>query len=218
MHRLPFTCVEAGIAALILVPLFLALRMCYGLSWRRTAGYLLFSVYLAAVDSVVGLPSITYIRFSLNLNLEPFAYMFSDYVTSLLNVILFTPLGLLLPLFCQTFRKLWRTAVFGLLFSLSIELLQIFTLRATDINDLITNTTGTLLGWCVARVVLALAPGITPKWSVQEVPPGLYAHLLRDVFSPAVPGGMDLAFAELSFFPRGLRLTGAIPFSNFPTK
>ena len=126
MHRLPFTCVEAGIAALILVPLFLALRMCYGLSWRRTAGYLLFSVYLAAVDSVVGLPSITYIRFSLNLNLEPFAYMFSDYVTSLLNVILFTPLGLLLPLFCQTFRKLWRTAVFGLLFSLSIELLQIF--------------------------------------------------------------------------------------------
>ena len=148
MHRLPFTCVEAGIAALILVPLFLALRMCYGLSWRRTAGYLLFSVYLAAVDSVVGLPSITYIRFSLNLNLEPFAYMFSDYVTSLLNVILFTPLGLLLPLFCQTFRKL---------------------LRATDINDLITNTAGTLLGWCAARVILALAPGITPKWSVQEV-------------------------------------------------
>ena len=169
MHRLPFTCVEAGIAALILVPLFLALRMCYGLSWRRTAGYLLFSVYLAAVDSVVGLPSITYIRFSLNLNLEPFAYMFSDYVTNLLNVILFTPLGLLLPLFCQTFRKLWRTAVFGLLFSLSIELLQIFTLRATDINDLITNTAGTLLGWCAAGVVLALAPGITPKWSVQEV-------------------------------------------------
>ena len=90
---------------LILVPLFLALRMCYGLSWRRTAGYLLFSVYLAAVDSVVGLPSITYIRFSLNLNLEPFAYMFSDYVTSLLNVILFTPLGLLLPLFCSDFPE-----------------------------------------------------------------------------------------------------------------
>ena len=40
---------------MILVPLFLALRMCYGLSWRRTAGYLLFSVYLAAVDSVEAL-------------------------------------------------------------------------------------------------------------------------------------------------------------------
>ncbi len=169
MHRIPFTCVEAGIAALVLVPLFVWLRYHRGVSWRRTAGYLLLAIYLAAVDSVVGLPSITYIRFSLNVNLEPFAYMFSDYLASALNVVLFVPLGILLPLFCRTFWPMYRMVLFGFLFSLSIELLQIFTIRATDVNDLITNTLGTFLGWCIARVVLWLMPSITPKWTAGEV-------------------------------------------------
>ena len=39
----------------------------------------------------------------------------------------------------------------GLAVSLGIELLQIFTFRLTDIDDLITNTAGTVLGYEIRR-------------------------------------------------------------------
>ena len=93
MFRVFAMCLEAGIAAVILIPVYWALnRYCFRNS-RRTACYLTMSVYLAAVDAVVGLPSLLYIRFDRNINLVPFAYMFSDYGNSLLNVLLFVPLG-----------------------------------------------------------------------------------------------------------------------------
>ena len=98
MFRVFAMCLEAGIAAVILIPVYWALnRYCFRNS-RRTACYLTMSVYLAAVDAVVGLPSLLYIRFDRNINLVPFAYMFSDYGNSLLNVLLFVPLGFFLPI------------------------------------------------------------------------------------------------------------------------
>ena len=127
------------------------------------------SLYLAAVDTVVGLPRLLYIRFDRNINLTPFAYMFSDYKNSLLNVLLFVPLGFILPVLWKQFRPIWKTTLFGLVFSLSIELLQLFTRRATDINDLMTNTAGTILGWCLGRLVLRLFPSIRPGWKTKEL-------------------------------------------------
>lgn len=169
MYRIFTTCLEAGIASLILIPLFWALnRFCFRNS-RRAACYLVMSLYLAAVDAVVGLPSLLYIRFDQNINLIPFAYMFSDYRNSLLNVLLFVPLGFFLPVLWKWFRSFWRTALFGLAFSLTIELLQLFTFRATDINDLMTNTAGTVLGWCLGRLLLKLFPSIRPSWKTKEL-------------------------------------------------
>lgn len=169
MFRVFAMCLEAGIAAVILIPLFWVLnRYCFR-NPRRTAWYLVMSVYLAAVDAVVGLPSLLYIRFDRNINLVPFAYMFSDYGNSLLNVLLFVPLGFLLPVLWKRFRSFLWTALFGLGFSLSIELLQLFTFRATDINDLMTNTVGTILGWCLGRLTLKLFPSIRPSWKTGEL-------------------------------------------------
>lgn len=169
MHRVFAMCLEAGIAAVILIPSFWALnRYCFRNS-RRAACYLVMSVYLAAVDAVVGLPSLLYIRFDRNINLVPFAYMFSDYGNSLLNVLLFVPLGFFLPVLWKRFRSFLWTALFGLGFSLSIELLQLFTFRATDINDLMTNTVGTILGWCLGRLMLKLFPSIRPSWKTREL-------------------------------------------------
>lgn len=162
-------CLEAGIAAIILIPTFWLLnRYCFRNS-RRAVCYLIMSLYLAAVDAVVGLPSLLYIRFDQNINLVPFAYMFSDYRNSLLNVLLFVPLGFSLPVLWKRFRSLLWTGLFGLSFSLSIELLQLLTLRATDINDLMTNTTGTILGWLLGRLVLRLFPSIRPSWKTGEL-------------------------------------------------
>ena len=169
MYRIFSMCLEAGIAAIILIPTFWLLnRYCFR-NPRRTACYLMMSLYLAAVDAVVGLPSLLYIRFDQNINLVPFAYMFSDYRNSLLNVLLFVPLGFLLPVLWKRFRSFLWTGLLGFSFSLSIELLQLLTLRATDINDLMTNTTGTILGWLLGRLVLRLFPSIRPSWKTGEL-------------------------------------------------
>ena len=169
MYRVFAMCLEAGIAAVILIPAFWVLnRYCFRNS-RRAVCYLVMSLYLAAVDAVVGLPSLLYIRFDRNINLVPFAYMFSDYRSSLLNVLLFVPLGFFLPVLWKRFRSFFWTALFGLGFSLTIEFLQLFTFRATDINDLMTNTVGTILGWCLGRLVMKLFPSIRPSWKTKEM-------------------------------------------------
>ena len=169
MYRVFAMCLEAGIAAIILIPAFWLLnRYCFR-NPRRAVCYLFMSLYLAAVDAVVGLPSLLYIRFDQNINLVPFAYMFSDYRNSLLTVLLFVPLGFLLPVLWKRFRSLLWTGFAGFFFSLSIELLQLFTLRATDINDLMTNTAGTILGWLLGRLVLRLVPSIRPSWKTGEI-------------------------------------------------
>ena len=169
MYRVFAMCLEAGIASVILIPLFWLLNRCCFRNPRRAFCYLIMSLYLAAVDAVVGLPSLLYIRFDRNINLMPFAYMFSDYRNSLLNILLFVPLGFFLPVLWKRFRSFLWTALFGLGFSLSIELLQLFTFRATDINDLMTNTAGTILGWCLGRLVLKLFPSIRPSWKTKEL-------------------------------------------------
>jgi glycopeptide antibiotics resistance protein len=66
----------------------------------------------------------------------------------LLNILLFVPLGYLLPSVFRFFQKHpWRTIVSGLLTSLSVETIQLLTLRGWfDIDDLINNTLGCLIG------------------------------------------------------------------------
>ena len=170
MHRITAMCIDAAIAALVLVPLFFLLDKYFFHSKRRTCLYILFAVYLSGMFAVAGLPDIRYIRYDPHFNFVPFAYMFSDYTNSLLNVVLFFPLGLCLPLFWGPFRRMWRTLVFGFLVSFLIEFLQIFTYRASDVNDLITNTLGTLLGWCIGKTLLHFFPGIRPTDRTREIP------------------------------------------------
>ena len=162
-------CFDAAVAALILIPLFLWLDRLYFHDRKRTAGYILFAVYLSGMFAVVGLPDIRYVRFDPHYNMVPFAYMFSDLTNTILNVILFIPLGIFLPVFWQRFLPFPRAVLFGFFVSLLIESLQIFTLRATDINDLMTNTLGTFLGWIPARLALRLIPGWNPGHRIREV-------------------------------------------------
>ena len=162
-------CLDAGIAAVVLIPLFLILNQYYLKNTKKTVNYLIFAVYLSGMFAVVGLPDIRYIRFDLNFNFVPFAYMFSDFTNSFLNVLLFVPMGFFLPVFWKHFAPLWRTGLFGLCTSLLIEVLQIFTFRATDVNDLMTNTLGTLIGWLIAKLVLHFCPAIAPGENTKEV-------------------------------------------------
>ena len=69
------------------------------------------------------------------------------------NILVFVPLGLLPPLLWRRCRGAWGAALPALC-SLFVELCQIFTGRSVDVDDLILNTLGGLLGWLLARLLL----------------------------------------------------------------
>lgn len=85
-----------------------------------------------------------------NINFLPFSRGIS--VTFYLNIIMCIPLGFLLPLIWKDYRKIYKTTIAGLGFSLLIELSQLITTRATDIDDLIANTIGTVIGYLIWKV------------------------------------------------------------------
>ena len=70
-----------------------------------------------------------------------------------LNAVMFAPLGFLLPLFFERYRHWGRTLAAGFLTSLAVELIQLLTFRATDADDLIMNTLGTLVGFLLAKLI-----------------------------------------------------------------
>ena len=62
-------------------------------------------------------------------------------------MILFAPLGFLVPFFWQGWRGAGRTIALGCAMSLFIEINQLFNYRATSVDDLILNTLGAAAGF-----------------------------------------------------------------------
>lgn len=63
------------------------------------------------------------------------------------NIILFTPFGFALPFFWKRFSKFKRVFITIFIFSFAIEFIQYFIGRSVDIDDLILNTLGGVLGY-----------------------------------------------------------------------
>ncbi|PES61823.1 hypothetical protein CN507_27775 [Bacillus cereus] len=74
----------------------------------------------------------------------------------LLNILLFMPLGFLLPTIWPHFRKMKNTVCAGFFFSWAIELNQLLNNRITDIDDLFTNTLGAIIGYVIYRVLFKM--------------------------------------------------------------
>lgn len=73
------------------------------------------------------------------------------------NIIMFMPVGFFAALFSHC-PKWWKSTLVTGFLSLSIELLQLFVSRGTDIDDLILNTLGGLLGFWVFYLVKRMRP------------------------------------------------------------
>jgi len=91
------------------------------------------------------------------LRLQPFQV---DAPSFLLNVVMFMPLGVLLPLRVPRLGSFWRVLACSFAASLSIEVVQLIidlTLhgrRTADVNDLVANAVGGVLGFgllCLVR-------------------------------------------------------------------
>ena len=153
--------IEILISMLILVPVFCVLDRIKFRNRKKTVFYFIFATYLTAVYLFVGMPTLQFMRFELSLTLTPFLPMVEDFKNTILNIILFIPLGMMLPFLWKKYNALRETLFFGFSMSLAIELLQILTYRVTDINDLIANTIGAVLGYFVFRIISCIIPSVT---------------------------------------------------------
>ena len=117
----------------------------------------IFVVYLVGVYHVTGAGTI-YNRFTYQLemradqiNLIPFSN--DIYIIGyLLNIVLGIPLGILVPLIWEKRNTFLYTLQTGFSFSLLIEISQLLNNRSSDIDDLLMNTAGTVIGFLCYKV------------------------------------------------------------------
>ena len=158
MYRIYSTGIETAAASAILIPILFLYQIFIFHNIKKTAAYILFSLYLAAICFLVGFPNIAGMRIVLSHNFIPLRGMLTDITNSYLNVLLFIPLGIFVPCLWPEYRSMMKTVGLGLMTSLGIEILQIFTFRATDIHDVITNVAGTMIGYLIGRLIIKRFP------------------------------------------------------------
>ena len=158
MDRILITSKEVTAASIIFVPILFLYNKIFFHNIKKTAAYIFFSLYLAAICFLVGFPNIAGLRIVLSHNFIPLRGMLTDITNSYLNVLLFIPLGIFVPCLWPEYRSMMKTVGLGLMTSLGIEILQIFTFRATDINDVITNVAGTMIGYLIGKLIINRFP------------------------------------------------------------
>ena len=158
MYRIYSTGIETAAASTILIPILFLYQIFIFHNIKKTASYVIFTLYLTAMCFLVGFPSAAGIKIGWSYNFIPLYGMLTDITNSCLNVLLFIPLGVFVPCLWPVYRSMIKTVGLGLMTSLGIEILQIFTFRATDINDLITNAAGTLAGYLIGRMIIKMIP------------------------------------------------------------
>ena len=145
------------------IPVFLALVVYFVLTSKRrklSKGHIIasfvFCFYLIGILTMTGIWHLG--SFAPRIVFIPFLDMISGPVDTVLNILLFIPLGVFLPIMYERYDRIKKVVLIGFLFSLSIELVQMFECGATDINDLITNTLGACLGFFISKYLCRLIP------------------------------------------------------------
>lgn len=167
--EIPSTATAAVFAAAGIVATVLILRRQRALSFSRFLVGAALSVYVVGivVNSVfpiyLGVPGDGR-PWTTHINAVPFQGTdTADYVQ---NVLIFVPLGLILPL-AFPIRSIAAVAACGFGLSLTIEALQLINAltgqggHIADVNDLLANTVGAPIGFVVARALVRL-PALRP--------------------------------------------------------
>ena len=83
------------------------------------------------------------------------------------NVLMFLPVGFFTALLWRR-HHWWKAALAGLFGSAVIEFVQFFIGRSTDIDDIILNTAGALLGYWLFFIFYAVKPGAFAQFRCQD--------------------------------------------------
>ncbi|TXR59147.1 VanZ family protein [Bacillus sp. AY18-3] len=175
------------ICYLIVRSIFIGMKSKKGVNWWKELISFLFVIYIGMVVAItlfpipIGFPTgIENIR--LSINIIPFASIIKDigkigiaydvdvlFMIGLIarnvggNILLLMPLGFLAPIIWDKFKKIKNTILLGLAISISIELLQLTESlfsgwgRITDIDDVVFNVIGSIVGYFIYKITLILA-------------------------------------------------------------
>ncbi len=138
-------------------------------NWTHQVGLLIFTLALVCMMQLTGISfsSLSQRNFDWDkVNLTPFRVIKSmlehgnsgvGRMNVFGNILLFVPIGMLLPILwdCNGF---FRTVFVGACISLGIEVLQMYLPRTPDVDDLILNTAGTMLGYIAGGLMKRLSP------------------------------------------------------------
>ncbi len=149
------------------------------LNWLHEAGIVILFAIIAGVASQTLQFSFMTSENELSVNFIPFKWLTG--ITELLqvglfwesvkgaigNVLMFIPIGFLLPLVWSKQEKFRVLLLSGFSISLTIEIIQLaIPFRATDIDDLILNTLGAVVGYLVYLLVKKLTGNRTDKFKL----------------------------------------------------
>ena len=113
---------------------------------------LLYLCVLTGIYSVTGIPDIKDCSFDFTLNLIPLVDVLSSPDQYLLNILMFLPVGFLLPLLWDEYQDFRHLMGFCCFLTVFIEVSQVFTFRTTDVDDLLTNLLGAALGYALIHL------------------------------------------------------------------
>lgn len=178
---------------LVMLPIYVFVRGIYlfqnkkgqSIQLLREFGLLLFVLYLTGVASQTIVPEFVIINDQLQavdlgfnpdrINLEPFnkiietqilvenghiSYLFIEVFG---NICMFIPIGFFLPLLWDKFKNPFLTVFVCLFISFSIETIQLILPRGTDVDDIILNTSGGLIGYILYSVQKSRLKNITSQ-------------------------------------------------------
>lgn len=107
-----------------------------------------------------------------NINFIPFKGMIEfgvhGFINILGNIFIFMPFGFCAALLSQKEKKIKHIVLEGIGISLGIEIIQIVIIRSSDINDVILNTLGTVLGLNILNLFEKYFPDFVYKFTINK--------------------------------------------------
>ncbi len=143
---------------ILMVPILIVYYLLLAIFRKRQnplhiAAAFIFSFYLFSVITGTGIGNTAPFSFPPIIKWLPFDDIFHAPIHFFLNIVAFAPFGFFLPLLYGRYGNIRAVAITGFLFSLSIELLQMFGWGAAEIDDLMANTLGVCLGYFAYRLI-----------------------------------------------------------------
>ena len=155
-------------------------------SFLHTAAVFVFGYYLFGLLTVTGIGFTSTMTFRPNISWTPFIGMITGPIDTILNIILFVPLGFFLPLLYKKYHHMKTVALTGFLFSLAVEIVQMFGWGSSDINDLMTNTAGACIGFLGQHRTIAEASAVESPIRQETI--GFPAHFFARAHNFKPPG------------------------------
>lgn len=171
-----FRLFEKVITFILLAPLMLRLIKKNKGNAIKVVYILLFWVYIVSFIGLVFFPIITGMKiknFKPAINLIPFntiqemwGYGFSKFFKQIIgNILLFAPMGALVPLLFEKFNKWKKIILLGLCISFSVELIQLsmdliskYNIKVCDVDDVILNVIGIIIGFIFKIILIKFIP------------------------------------------------------------